>query len=685
MQKISKTHITTAILSSILLFSACSQKETKVIDAATDAAPELSKSERLVKYTEIREPCDNYSPERMALFGDLHVHSAYSFDAAANSLETYPEHANAFAKGEEIPFFPVDENGKAVGKIKLERPLDFVSVTDHGEFLGERALCRTPGSPKYDIKFCQNYRSAEQQGMMMLGTIINMEKPNRFTELCGEDGALCREFAKGPWQEMIAAAEKANDISAACTFTSLVGYEYTGVPGISNIHRNVIFRNANVPELPISYIEAPHDQALWSQMNAVCNDKNNCDYMTIPHNSNLANGRMFSLIQGGSHSDDHDGQDHARATEDAQRTHADARQKNEPVIEIFQHKGNSECMNGISSIFGEPDEHCEFESVRTFGQVGPVVELSIVEGELNAEYNDALTDECKNATTGHGGMTGEGCISETDYLRSNLLKGMKDEQRLGVNSAKFGVIGSSDTHASTPGAVVENVWQGHVTKEATPQERLQSGLLTSGIKGNPGGLAGVWAVENSRDAIFDALERREVFGTSGPRIKPRLFAGWNYADDVCDSPEMLKQAFATGVPMGSDMLPRSGESAPKLIAYAEADNLGTATLLQQLQIIKGWINTKGEQHYKVFTVAGNAEKKSKHQKLCTVFTDPEFDAALPTYYYLRALENPSPRWHTYDCARIPVAQRPEVCSEKSNVPKIIQEMAWSSPIWYRPE
>lgn len=635
---------------------------------------------RLVTYTESRELCDTYTPLRMALFGDLHVHTAYSFDAAANSLETYPEDAHRFAKGEAIPFFPLDENGDPIGEVQLSRPLDFVSVTDHGEFLGERALCRTPGSPRYDSKFCAGYRQTQRQGMLMLGTIVQMDNPSRFPELCGDDGALCLEFAKGPWQEMIDAAERAYDRSSRCTFTSLVGYEYTGTPGLSNIHRNVVFRNGNVPELPVSYIEAPNDQQLWQRLDAECGEHNGCAYVTIPHNSNLANGRMFSLLQGGRHGDDHE---HG-PSDDEQRSHALARQQHEPVMEIFQHKGNSECINGLSSIFGEPDEHCEFEAVRRFGEVKQVVELGVEDSELKTTMSVVITDECADGT-GRGGMVGGGCVAETDFMRSNLLQGLRDEERLGVNSAKLGVIGSTDTHSSTPGAVQEDDWGGHVSREATPEERLQPGLLTSGIAGNPGGLAGVWAVENSRDAVFEALLRREVFGTSGPRIRPRLFAGWGYDASLCDAPDMIEKAYAGGVPMGGDMLRREGGGPPALLAIAEADSAEGATPLQQLQIVKGWLNDDGEAHYQVFTVAGSADSDEGHDSLCSVFADPQFDPEQRSYYYLRALEKPSYRWSYHDCQRIPEHQRPPVCDEASGVPQRIQEMAWSSPIWYRPE
>lgn len=632
------------------------------------------------------QPCAETVPQRRALFGDLHVHSAFSFDAAANSLETYPEDAHRFAKGGTIPFFPLDANGKATGKIKIDRPLDFVSVTDHAEFLGERALCRSTHSPAYQTKFCSDYRSSERQGMIMLGTIINLEQPQRFKQLCGNNGEVCREWSKGPWTEMINAAEQAQDRSPGCSFTTFIGYEYTGTPGLSNIHRNVIFKDHRVPDVPVSYIEAPRAEKLWQMLDDECSGSG-CEYIAIPHNSNLANGRMFSLLQPGDHEHEHSNARHAE--------HFQQRQQHEPVMEIFQHKGNSECFNRLSSIFGEPDELCEMEAVRTLGEKKQILNLSINEGELGSDSYEALTNEC-GETTGAGGMVGAGCVAESDFHRSNLLKGLRDLQTYGVNSAKLGVIASTDTHVSTPGAVSETSWQGHVSVEATPEERLQPGLITSGIDGNPGGLAGVWATENSRSAVFDALRRKEVFGTTGPRIEPRLFAGWGLADNLCETPDGLAIADQIGVPMGADLPPSDGHHAPAFYIHATADRFDNGAPLQHMQLIKGWVDDKQQAHYKVFAVAGDPDngatvniETGQHigdgfDQLCAVFTDPEFDRQQHAFYYMRVVENPTARWSTLDCLRIPLAQRPDVCAVDSSTPKTIQEMAWSSPIWYTP-
>ncbi len=606
-------------------------------------------------------PCSNFNENRMALFGDLHVHTSYSFDAAANSTGATPADAQRYAQGEAIPFFPINDEGVAVGTARIDRPLDFLGVTDHGEFLGERALCRTPDSPAWDTGFCRDYRANERQGMMMLGTVITTETPERIKRLCGEDGALCREYARSPWQDIQRAANEANQ---PCTFTSFIAYEYTGTPGTSNYHRNVIFRNENVPALPVSYVDAPIDSKLWSGLDAVCKLEDGCDYLTIPHNSNLSNGRMAPYMQ-------------LEDTLEAKRGYAAKRLEREPIMEIFQHKGGSECINGLSSVFGAPDELCNVEAVRRMGENKGYATRTMKDGKLTVGRAYEVTTECEPDSQRGNGMLGAGCVDPTDFQRSALIVGLKEEQKIGLNPIKLGIIASTDTHSATPGAVKESDWTGHVSGEATPLERLQPGLLTSGIDGNPGGLAGVWAKENTRDAIFDAMLRKEVFGTSGPRIKVRFFAGWTIEEDLCSSKDLIGTAYEQGVPMGGDLLPDSGDRKPRLLAWATQDPMGRK--LQALHLVKGWVGTDGTLHNEVIPVA---ESESGASSLCTVYTDESFDPAISTYYYLRAVEPPTPRWHTYDCDRLPEADRPPVCTNGS-YPETIQEMAWSSPIWYK--
>ncbi len=635
-------------------------------------------------YSEQRAPCSDFIPTRKALFGELHVHTSLSFDAAAVRTKTLPADAYRFARGEAIPFFPVDTHGNVTGKIAIDRPLDFAAVTDHSEYLGETALCRQRGSPAYNGRFCVEYRKIEFRGSAMIATSMSGDHPERIALLCGEDGELCRKYAAGPWQMIIDAAEDAYDRSPECRFTTFIGYEYTGSPNNSNYHRNVIFKNSNVPALPVTYMENPLDYLLWEELNNVCNDNNGCNYLTIPHNSNLSNGRLLTPYAD------------LETTIVKRREYALARLQSEPIMEIFQHKGSSECINGLSNVVGAPDELCDFEQIRKLGSVAKRINISLNDVELVLETEDAaaVTTECEEEHGSHG-MMGAGCVSANDFLRTALLTGLSEEQEIGVNPVKFGVVAASDGHTTTPGSVKEDEWGGYVTGEMTPENRLQPGTLPSGILGSPGGLAGVWAEENSRDAIFNAMQRREVFGTSGPRIVPRFFGGWTLAPDSCELADMTTEAYANGVPMGGDLeAPPDKNSKPSFIVSALRDPLANATPLQQLQIIKGWVNNEGISHFKIITAAGTPDNGAGvdttngtrfgegHASLCAVFTDTEFDAGMPSYYYLRVVENPSPRWSLLDCLKHPEADRPEVCEDSSR--HVIQEMAWTSPIWYSP-
>ncbi len=638
-----------------------------------------------VNYTEDREACADYAPLRKPLFGDLHVHTALSFDAVAGRINTMPEDAYNFARGKPIAFFPQNEQGEPIGSTQIDRPLDFLSVTDHSEYLGERALCINPDSSEYDGEFCQKYREIEFRGTLMLATVIGQKDPKRIEMLCGADGQRCIGAAKGPWKRTIEAAEAAYDRSDACSFTSFIGYEYTGSWGQSNYHRNVIFRNDNVTQLPISYVEAPLDSMLWDQLDAQCDDSNNCDYITIPHNTNMSNGKLLTPYVG------------QEQTRENKIRYAETRLTREPIMEIFQHKGASECVNGLSSVLGAADELCDIEQVRILGKTSQARNFHLEGADLVLHKpEDAPTTECAKDELGGLGMFAGGCISRNDFLRTALLSGMEEQQEIGLNPVKMGVIASTDGHTGTPGDVAENAWRGAVTGEMTILKRLKPGTLPSGIKGNPGGLAGVWAVENSRDAIFDAMQRRETFGTSGPRISPRFFGGWAIDANSCNRPDMVEHGYASGVPMGGDLpsAPSKGKS-PAFILAAQSDAGDHATPLQQLQIIKGWIDAGGKQHYKVHTVAGSADNGAGvdtstgqrygdgHASLCAVFEDQEFDPEMPSYYYLRAVENPSPRWSLLDCLKLDEVDRPAVCQETSK--HVIQEMAWSSPIWYTPQ
>jgi hypothetical protein len=335
-------------------------------------------------------------------------------------------------------------------------------------------------------------------------------------------------------------------------------------------------------------------------------------------------------------------------------------------------------MNGLAGVSGVPDELCDFEKLR----VPPF-------------------DDCGDAT-GFGGMLGFGCVSRLDFVRYVLLAGLQEEERLGVNPYKLGIIASTDTHNATPGLVAEQDYPGHWgIKEDTSEERLgPSGITHRGIVANPGGLTAVWAVENSRDAIFESFHRRETYATSGPRILVRFFGGWGYPKTMCAEADYARIGYLRGTPMGGDLPPRPRAlSRPTFFVLALQDQ-GTAqrsgTPLQRIQVVKGWIDGEGRAMQKVFEVAGNPLNGAGvdqetceitgdgFERLCAVWEDPEFDPAERAFYYARIVENPSCRWSTYECIGLPRGEKPEACSDPG-LPKVIQERAWTSPIWYRPE
>ncbi len=606
--------------------------------------------------------CADFNPRRNIYFGDLHVHTAYSFDAQVFDVRTTPADAYRFARGEALALPPLDGEGHGTQLVRLDRPLDFAAVTDHSEFLGEVEACTTPGSPPFDTASCQTFRAGGTTAQAQMGFATSLADPQRNAEICGADGTVCALAGGEVWQRTIAAAEQAYDRTAACTFTALVGYEYTANTGTSARHRNVLFRSARVPA-PTTYIEQPTAPGLWAELRATCLETGDgCDALAIPHNPNQSNGHLFDVEYPGA------------ASLADERAQAAQRAAIEPLLEIYQHKGDSECMNGLSGVLGAPDELCGFEKLRR----DPVADC----GDM----------------PGSGGTINAGCVSRRDFARGALLAGLQEAERIGVNPFPLGFVGGTDTHDGTPGAVAEDAWLGHRGNgDDTPGERLETGFR-SGVIYSPGGITGVWAEENSRAAIFDALRRREVFATSGPRIAVRLFGGWDFTPALCGDPGLVEQADARGVAMGDVLgVPPSGASAPVLVVAALRDP-GTAehpgVALQRVQIVKGWL-AAGVAHEQVFDVAGDANNGAHVDEatcapvgagaasLCGVWTDPAFDPAQRAFYYARVLQNPTCRWSTYDCNRLPAAERPPACADPA-VPKTVQERAWTSPIWYEP-
>ncbi len=621
------------------------------------------------------EHCAQRYPQRRAWFGALHVHTAASYDATAFGVQTTVDQAYRYARGESVPLsLRGDPPDFEPPLLTISSPLDFMAVTDHAGQLGENRLCFTEGSAAYGTLACGLFRGdirlpvqEHMQSLMRLAS-LTIFGDQRSARVCGADGSRCREWALEAWQENQRQAEAHQDRSADCSFTTFHGYEYTLAKEASNLHRNVIFGSDSVPQAPLSFREAGQPEQLWRWLEDTCiGAGTGCDALAIPHNSNWSNGRMF-FPPG-----------NLELPRAEQRELAGLRARLEPLAEIMQVKGDSECRNGIASVLGAADEFCDFEKLRVAGESIP---------------------DCGEGF-GSGAMMLKGCTSRYSFVRYALTAGLRDRAKLGINPFEFGIVAASDTHIGMPSAGRERGNPGAHGNDRDLKHRLISKVEVPGdiaagspVRYNPGGLAGVYAEENSRESLFAAMKRRETFGTSGPRITPRFFAGHGLSRDLCQAPDGIEQAYRQGVPMGGVLV--AGEGSPVFLASASSDPRAGANLLQRIQIVKGWSDGSGQTHQAVYDVAGDPDNGASVDpdscevsgagfvQLCTTWQDPDFDPAQGAVYYSRVLENPSCRWSRHDCNALPEAERPASCSDPA-LPWQIQERAWTSPIWYYPD
>ena len=346
-------------------------------------------------------------------------------------------------------------------------------------------------------------------------------------------------------------------------------------------------------------------------------------------------------------------------------------------MEITQHKGASECINGVTDILGDVDELCDVEAIRRIGVRERAFDLtSWIPRVFTKTIRECTLEDLDPKDNLYKGP----CVASHDFARGAWLSGLQDDEIYGVNPFEMGVIGSTDTHVGTSGNTTEHSYPGHIGHETTLEARLgESGLgRYNKLQGNPGGLAGVWAVENSRDALFQSMKRREAFATSGTRIAPRFFSG-QYRDDLCQQTGFLETAYKDGVPMGA-RLP-AGIEGLSFLGQAVRDPAGSAMPLQELQIIKGWLDDSGRKQSRVVTIA-KAETGEGAGQLCAVYTDPEYDPFQQAYYYLRVVEQPSLRWSSAQCGELAEDTRPDACVNEA--PEQVSEFAWTSPIWITP-
>lgn len=573
--------------------------------------------------------------EREAYFGESHVHSSWSFDAFIfGNTKTTPADAYKYAKGEPIEH-PMGY------QIKITTPLDWMGVTDHSEYVGVVQIANDPSSALSKTPLGQKLivHGPEdiQRIYLLLGGSMIDGKP--FHELMKPD------IAGTVWRRNNDIADQANEPGK---FTAFCSYEWTSTPDNRNMHRNVFFKDcAKVPDMPFSSLESTDPSELWSWMDRQRKAGN--ELVAISHNANLSDGHMFPI----------DVDQKGRPIDAAW---AASRDRNERLTEIKQIKGQSE----THPLLSPTDEFANYEIL-----------------------NYLL-----------GFPAGRWPTIPGSYVRQGLKDGITMQSVRGYNPYKTGIVGGSDSHNTGVPYRQENFFGGHALNDGNLKERM-SGHVFAGMDvrfENPAGLTGVWAEENTRASLFDAMWRKETFGTSGPRIQVRFFGSWEFGADVAARQDFVKIGYAKGVPMGAD-LPPPKDKAPTFVVWSVKDP--TSGNLDRIQIVKGW-SESGQSFEKVFDVAWAGDRrpdaitgkvppigstvdiaKASYEnsigsvELKTTWTDPEFDPALDAFYYARVLEIPTPRWTTIQAKELGIAP-PEL------VPATVQERAWSSPIWYTP-
>jgi hypothetical protein len=584
---------------------------------------------------------DSAPEDRQAFFGDLHVHSSWSLDAFGAGVRMGPEQAYRYALGKPIPHL----GGK---EIQLAGPpLDFMALTDHAEYLGVVQATSALNHPLHALPLIQAWFGSNEKASARAWQRITTS----FARRQAIPALATNAIVQPAWQALI---DLANKHDRPGVFTAFIGYEYSSNPRFQNLHRNVIFRGAEAPPRPFSSMDSQNPEDLWDWMDRVRSGYGQ-DLLAIPHNSNGSNGLMFARSQTNGRPLD--------------RAWAEQRARNEPIVEVMQIKGQSETLPVLSP----EDEWAAFE-------MAPWRTL-----------NPALTSQPAGS-----------------YVRDALKTGLLLNEQLGVNPYALGMIGSTDGHnAASP--FEESNYTGKIgVGDATAARRLSRRKSTKPpFESSPNiasywsaaGLAGIWAEANTRRDLFDALRRREAFSTSGPRIRVRLFGGWDFtSEDLAQ--EISRVGYQRGSPMGGTLPPRPTKSAPRFLAAALKDPLEAD--LERMQIIKGWAEN-GVAKEQVFDIAcpnGASPDPERHRcpdsaappgrTSCTPdaetgskslrawWHDPTFKAAQRAFYYVRVLQVPTCRWSTWDA--LGLGQEPD-----ETLSRHIQERAITSPIWYEPQ
>jgi hypothetical protein len=585
----------------------------------------------------------NY-PTRV-LWGDTHLHTAVSVDAGT-MCRVGQEDAFRFARGEEI--------STTYGlRAKLSRPLDFLVISDHAEMYGlmpqllsgdPEILATKKGRKWYDALKSGDNDKVFATAMEIVGSLSTKEAPIK-----------SEKAVRNAWQAYTALADKYNEPGR---FSAIIGFEYTTMGG-NNLHRNVLFRGNSIVAnrtVPYSQFDSQNPEDLWKHL-AAFEKETGSEVLAIPHNGNLSNGRMFSV-------ETFDGKPYSKEL-------AELRARFEPIVEVTQIKGDSETHPALSP----NDEFADYEKW----------------DKANLNGTEAKKPE----------------MFQYEYAREALKNGLLLGRKLGVNPFKFGMIGSTDAHTALAAVEEENFFGKHSGVEPGPHrwehvaiESPDPQYTVKGWQQAAAGYAGVWATENTREAIFDAMKRKETYATTGPRMVVRFFGGWGFTAEDAQSRLPAGVGYAKGVPMGGDLRKNEGGQAPNFLVAALKD--AYSGNLDRIQIVKGWVDQDGKTHEKVYDVAWSGDRKPGADgklpavgntvdvakatwkntigapELSAIWTDPEFDAALPSFYYARVIEIPTPRWTAYECARFGVKM-------PATVPMTTQERAYTSPIWYSPE
>lgn len=572
------------------------------------------------------------SDERHVFWGDLHIHTSYSFDAYTLGVRALPDDAYAFAKGETIQH--------ALGyPIRSSRPLDFAAVTDHAEFLGSARL-NGMANPEAntDLPAVMNTGSPLRITWNYLRTTMTKMRNTevRTATFASDDDSS----ARSAWEDTVGAAQRHNQPGR---FTTFVAYEWTSMPDDENLHRNIIYRSKQVPELPFSSLDSDNPEDLWRALDL--QRRVGMEMISIPHNGNVSNGRMYDEVG-------FDG-----TTLDP--AYAALRMRNEPLSEVFQVKGSSETHPAIS-----PED--SFAGFEIFDQL---LGASLRQSEPRGSY-----------------------------ARDALRRGLEMSAAHGFNPYQFGFIGSSDSHNASS-SVEEDNYHGKLPMiDGTSGLRIGETLLlpiaqNRALRWGAAGLAGVWATENTRDALYEAMLRKETYATSGPRMTVRFFGSRQYTSELLQKPNRIRKAYADGVAMGGTIA--SGDRPPSFFVSALKDPEGAN--LDRIQIIKGWVDSTGKSHEAIFDIAGSGGRiaaTDTHRmtdvgntvsietatytntigaaSLESFWTDPDYHPEQEAFYYARVIEIPTPRWSTYDAVAWDV-EAPQ--------PSSIQERAITSAIW----